>query len=112
MIKKSNKLYGIMILDKEENRDQNLSKLLEMEYTPKAKDKSTFISSTSILPYYEKKGAENYLSKIKTGDTQQNKVLYVVEITDLWNIDIDERIKTQTKIFDSNIKHLNSLKIK
>ena len=37
--------------------------------------------------------------------------LQVVDITDLWNSDIDKRIEQERKLFENRVKHLNTLKI-
>ena len=110
-----------MIVDKKEHRDKSLSEILGEEYIPEANEKTKFVDSYQYVPLYNDTknlsqartwktthGAERFLSKLKV---KQEDSLQVVDITDLWNRDIDKRIEKERKLFENRVKHLNTLKI-
>jgi len=118
---KSNRLYSIMIVDKKEHRDKSLSEILGEEYIPQADEKTKFVDTYQYVPLYNDTknlsqartwktipGAERFLAKLKI---KQEDTLQIVDITDLWNSDIDKRIDYERKLFENRVKHLNTLKI-
>ena len=118
---KSNRLYSIMIVDKKEHRDKSLSEILGEEYIPQADEKTKFVDTYQYVPLYNDAknlsqartwktipGAERFLDKLKI---KQEDTLQIVDITDLWNSDIDKRIDYERKLFENRVKHLNTLKI-
>lgn len=110
-----------MLVDKEEARGEILSDLLETTYNPKFKAETPFVTSVghygnfttnTVLAWAKiwktKAGAENAFKRMKPDPGQKIKV---VEITELWNADIDKRIENEIKIHEKRIESLLKKKI-
>lgn len=110
-----------MSVDKEEAREEILSDLLETAYDPKPKAGDLFVSSVGHYGdihthtnlawakfWKTKAGAENAFRRMKPDPGQKIKV---VEITELWNADIDVRIENEIKMHEKRIESLLKKKI-
>jgi hypothetical protein len=119
MIKKSQKLYAILVSTKSEIRDEKLSGLFGEEYQANPDFDSIFvmdidanktITSTSKICYIKKWKTEAGVRK--AFDSIENKnLLKIVEITELWNEDIERRIVWETEEHKKKIESLKKSKI-
>ena len=122
---KSDKVYAILISDKTEFRDKFLSELLETDYTPVVKG-GKFISSFDIRPkmptsFYKSTdrigkskiwktyaGIKRVYDNLKPRDQDRFEI---VEVTDLWNSDIDCRVKIETDLYNKKVAKLLNQKV-
>lgn len=136
MREKSKKLYAILVLEKDEMRDKSLSKILDVKYNGQLSENSNFICGTTSHPTYTKNlsyikvwktlsGATRFFNRVKeearTISTLLNRSykvqeigsigLELVEITELWNSDINKRIEKETLSYQKRIERLKQLKI-
>ena len=119
MLKKSQKLYAILVSTKSEIRDEKLSGLFGEEYQVNPDFDSIFvmhidanktITSTNKICYIKKWKTEAGVRK--AFDSIENKnLLKIVEITELWNEDIERRIVWETEEHNKKIESLKKSKI-
>lgn len=119
--KKSKELFAILILNKDEHRDELISNILDVSYklTPKIGDIFiTYLYANGDYTFSEKlsyvkswktiRGVENNFAKLIP---KQNHIFRIVDISDIWNDDIDIRIEKEKKIFEKRILNLEKSKI-
>jgi len=93
-----------MSIDKEEAREEILSDLLDTTYG----NIHTNTNLAWIKVWKTKAGAEKAFRRMRPEPGQKLKV---VEITELWNVDIDNRIEIEIKMHKKRIESLLKKKI-
>ena len=101
MTKKSQKFYAILVSTKSEIRDEKLSGLFGEEYQPDPDPDSLFVTYINDDKTFGKSNKLCHIKKWKTeagvkkvfNSIEDKNFLKIVEITDLWNEDIDRRIE-------------------
>ena len=118
---KSKQLFAYLVLDKNESRDRSISELLDQEHKPLLTKDSLFVSDvyrsieknknlSRAKTWKTQSGAERFHTKISKV-IKPDETVMLVDITEKWNVEVDQRIDMENKDHENRVNKLLKLKI-